>query len=337
MGARLLAVRGHGCFVGCTGSILSTRDSHLINNFSLLHLLPEATPPPPPPPPPSMRQKRAKAYKKQMHVYLHTFKFREPFQTIIDDEIITTCVKSSYDLVKGIDRTIQSESKPMITQCCIQALYQKNNQEAIDLAKRFERRRCNHPPKNPLKPAECIESITSINGANKHRYIVATQNYDLRKKLRKVPGVPLIFMNRSVMVMEPLSQASTDYSNLVEAKKLTGGLNDAKYAGYANKEEEQVPEEKETKAPESKKRKGPKGPNPLSVKKKKTETNPEQKETNGDSKKRRRKHKKLTTEGTEENAEASEPNTTEVSESKTEATEVSEPVTTEVSEPTADE
>lgn len=248
-----------------------------------------------------MRQKRAKAYKKQIYVYLHTFKFREPFQTIIDDEIITTCVKSSYDLIKGINRTIQAECKPMITQCCIQALYETKNQQAIDLAKTFERRRCNHPPKNPLKPAECIESITSINGVNKHRYIVATQSYDLRKKLRKVPGVPLIFMNRSVMVMEPLSEASSKYSNLVESKKLTGGLNDAKVAGYVNKEnnDEVAIEGKSPEEPVPKKRKGPKGPNPLSVKKKKMESTQENKD-DGDNKKRRRKHKKLGVESEKE-------------------------------------
>ena len=80
-----------------------------------------------------MRQKRAKAYKKQMNVYLHTFKFREPFQTIVDDEIILNCEKASFDIAKGLNRTIQGETKPMITQCSIEALYKTNNQDAISI------------------------------------------------------------------------------------------------------------------------------------------------------------------------------------------------------------
>lgn len=197
-----------------------------------------------------------------MNIYLHTFKFREPFQTIVDDELVLNCDKALFDLVKGLERTIQAEAKPMITQCCMQALYATDNQSAIDMAKKFERRRCNHPPKDPKPPAECIESIVNIDGLNKHRYVVASQSTRLRRRLRSVPGVPLIFMNRSVMVMEPASDSSKRAAALSENAKLNEGLNDSK-VGYVDKEE--VTEE-----PKKKKRKGPSEPNPLSVKKKKT-------------------------------------------------------------------
>lgn len=197
-----------------------------------------------------------------MTLYLHTFKFREPFQTIVDDQIILDCVKASFDIVKGLNRTIQAETKPMITQCCMQALYATNNQPAIDLAKTFERRRCNHPPKDPQPPVDCIRSITDIDGENKHRYIVASQSPKLRRKLRGVPGVPLVFMNRSVMVMEPASDSTKRAAALSENAKLSGGLNDAK-VGYISKPAEENFEVK------TKKRKGPAEPNPLSVKKKK--------------------------------------------------------------------
>ncbi len=65
-------------------------------------------------------------------------------------------------------------------------------------------------------------------------------------------------MNRSVMVMEPLSKKSAQISESLETSKLTGGLNDAKNAGIVQKIFLRV-------------RKGPKAPNPLSVKKKKVE------------------------------------------------------------------
>lgn len=230
-----------------------------------------------------------------MNVYLHTFKFREPFQTIVDDELVLTCDKASFNLPKGLTRTIQGESKPMITQCCMQALYLTDNQPAIDLAKSFERRRCNHFG-NPKPPAECIESIVNIEGENKHRYVVATQNTKLRKVLRGVPGVPLIFMNRSVMVMEPASDATMRAATLSENAKLTTGLNDTKI-GYVKKDTE----EDEAEQPQKKKRKGPKEPNPLSMKKKKTTSNESQpQDADKPKKKRARRHKK-SNESTESN------------------------------------
>ncbi|KAI5969310.1 hypothetical protein CANMA_001630 [Candida margitis] len=236
-----------------------------------------------------MRQKRAKSYKKQMNVYHYTFKFREPYQIIVDDEIVNTCQKSSFDIGKGLTRTIQAENKPMITQCCIQALYNGKNQDAINLAKTFERRKCNH--REAIAPRECISSIVDINGENKHRYVVATQDLELRRKLRQVPGVPLVYMNRSVMVMEPLSNASAKYSEQWESKKLTGGLNDLQAGKIVHEDEEDIEEENTGNEPAKKKRKGPKGPNPLSVKKKKKAETTEKED--GETKhKRRRKHKK---------------------------------------------
>jgi U3 small nucleolar RNA-associated protein 23 len=237
-----------------------------------------------------MRQKRAKQYRKQMLVYQHTFKFREPYQVIVDDEIVLGCSKASFDLGKGLERTLQAEVKPMITQCCIQKLYETRDQRAIDMAKSFERRRCNHPPKDPIPPHECIKSIVNISGENKHRYVVASDNDKLRYSLRKLPGVPLVYMNRSVMVMEPLSVASAKVSKNMEKSKLTQGLNNVK-SGVVLEKKEEIEEEEGVEKKEPKKRKGPKQPNPLSMKKKKVEQ-PQQKPTEKEPKKRRRSHKK---------------------------------------------
>lgn len=260
-----------------------------------------------------MRQKRAKSYRKQMLVYNHTFKFRQPYQVLVDDQLVLETFNSSFDLVKGLKRTLQAEVKPMITQCCMQQLYESRNQGAIDAAKEFERRRCNHNPKDPKSAEECLLSVVNVNGKNKHRYVVATQDVEIRRKLRKVPGVPLVYMNRSVMVMEPLSTASEKVSQEVENAKLYKGLNDAKYAGIAHNEEEAEEKGDGSQENKPKKRKGPKEPNPLSMKKKKkvasTSGSGEAGDHNGDSntassangetssaKRRRRRHRKASEE-----------------------------------------
>lgn len=260
-----------------------------------------------------MRQKRAKSYRKQMLVYNHTFKFRQPYQVLVDDQLVLETFNSSFDLVKGLKRTLQAEVKPMITQCCMQQLYESRNQGAIDAAKEFERRRCNHNPKDPKSAEECLLSVVNVNGKNKHRYVVATQDVEIRRKLRRVPGVPLVYMNRSVMVMEPLSTASEKVSQEVENAKLYKGLNDAKYAGIAHNEEEAEEKGDGSQENKPKKRKGPKEPNPLSMKKKKkvasTSGSGEAGDHNGDSntassangetssaKRRRRRHRKASEE-----------------------------------------
>ncbi|RCK62578.1 rRNA-processing protein UTP23 [Candida viswanathii] len=244
-----------------------------------------------------MRQKRAKSYKKQMSVYTNTFKFRTPYQVLLDPELLVTTHTQSFDILKGLQRTLQDECKPMITQCSMAALYATQNQALIDFAKTFERRRCNH--RETIPASECIALVVDVAGENKHRYVVGSQDGALRKKLRGVPGVPLVYMNRAVMVLESLSEASKGYNEKVERLKLTAGLN-SKDAGKVDEKKDGEGEggevEGEGEVKKGKKRKGPKEPNPLSVKKKKKVVlgNGELLEENKKKKKpnRRRKHKK---------------------------------------------
>lgn len=243
-----------------------------------------------------MRQNRAKAYRKQMNVYKMTFKFKPPIQVLVDSDAILEAQKTKFDLNKGIARTVQMETKLFITQCCINHLYNSGNQEAIDIAKTMEKRRCHHDETKTSD--DCISSITNVDGENKFRYVVVTQNAKLRRDLRQIPAVPLIYMNRSVMIMEPMSIATSRVVRAVERRKLTGGLNDARSAGLRD-EDKKTEEENENseKRPERKRKRGPKGPNPLSMKKKKkkvadVDAKKDNSQSEGAKKTRKRRHRR---------------------------------------------
>lgn len=246
-----------------------------------------------------MKLKREKQYRKLMGYLKLNFGFREPYQVLLDEEILLDAVSTKFDIVAGLDRTLQGKVKPMVTQCTVEHLYRAKTpeaKEAIKIAKTFERRRCGHvqrekPAENDAAPAEteaaesaapaqrkstenptplsAFECLSDVVGpTNKHRYCVATQKPKLRQKFRQIPGVPLIYLNRSVIIMEPMSKATQTMRSDIEQSKLVRGLNDA-----------------HTDEPETgpRKPKKVKGPNPLSVKKRQRE--PEQ---DGSGKKRRR-------------------------------------------------
>lgn len=172
----------------------------------------------------------------------------------------------------------------VITQCSIRHLYSlspadhPHKDASINLAKTFERRRCNHHElPEPLSERECMESVIVHNGENKHRYCVATQAPEIRQDLRAVPGVPLVYINRSVMIMEPMAPISAIKREREERGKFRAGIKETRPKAVKRKREDgedgegeggEGGEEGEEKK-KKKKRKGPKGPNPLSVKKKK--------------------------------------------------------------------
>ncbi|EKM60980.1 uncharacterized protein PHACADRAFT_247246 [Phanerochaete carnosa HHB-10118-sp] len=197
-----------------------------------------------------------------MQAYSLAFGFRQPYQALVDSLMCKDAMDHKLDLVKQLGIVLQGTVKPMITQCCIHELYLQGKviQPAVDLAKTFERRKCNHM--EPIPGDDCIANV--VGDKNKHRYIIVTQSQHLRAKLREIPAVPVVHINRSVMILEPMSEASVQAKEKAEQQQmLPSALETAKVAQSKPAEE-----------PPRKKRKGPKGPNPLSVKKKKVKRPP---------------------------------------------------------------
>ncbi|KAG6850823.1 hypothetical protein H0H93_008126 [Arthromyces matolae] len=190
-----------------------------------------------------MRQKRAKTYRKLMSLYAMTFGFRQPYQVLVDSEILKTGVEHKIELVRQLGTVLQGEVKP-------------KQQPSVDLAKTFERRKCNH--REPIPGDDCLMSVVGL--TNKHRYVIATQSQPLRVKLRNIPAVPIVHINRSVMILEPPSDLTLETKASIEAKALQPTASEMSLTSSRSAE-----------APK-KKIKGPKGPNPLSVKKKKIDS-----------------------------------------------------------------
>ncbi|KIK71200.1 hypothetical protein GYMLUDRAFT_211186 [Collybiopsis luxurians FD-317 M1] len=208
-----------------------------------------------------MRQKRAKTYRKLMGLYSMSFGFRQPYQVLVDSQLCKDSVDHKIELVKQLETVLQGNVKPMITQCCIHELYlQRGQQPAVDLAKNFERRKCNH--KEAIPGDDCLASV--VGDSNKHRYVIATQSNPLRSKLRLICAVPIVHINRSVMILEPPSGATLR----AKALKEQGALNSTTSA------EKALLTSSSTVTEPPKKRLRSKGPNPLSVKKRKKELPP---------------------------------------------------------------
>lgn len=193
-----------------------------------------------------MRGKRSKAYRKLLKQYELAFSFRQPYQVLVDADIIKDAHRFAIDLPQYLANTLHGEVKILITQCSMRHLYdaqkqqqqqqqtgqprgdpsQKNRssnpqqgkgreqqqhagdapfvdmRKVIEKAKEFERRRCGHRPEEYPEPLGTLECLGSCVGkTNKHRYVVASQDPEVRTNMRAIPGVPLIYISRSVMIV----------------------------------------------------------------------------------------------------------------------------------------
>jgi U3 small nucleolar RNA-associated protein 23 len=219
-----------------------------------------------------------KTYKKLMHQYALNFQFREPYQCLVDAAIVQDAARLPWDLIDGLKNTLHARQrvKPMITQCAMRHLYETDNQQLISYVKaNFEKRRCGHHElEKPLSTLECFQSVVDpkSSGHNKNCYIICSQDPKVRAKMRGVRGVPQIYIERSVMIMEPMADISRAEQEGLERGKLRAGLA-KRSTHYGNKRKREDDGQEATQLPpeERKKRKikGPKQPNPLSMKKKK--------------------------------------------------------------------
>ena len=169
------------------------------------------------------------------------------------------------------------------------SISQSQKDALILRAKGFERRRCNHHTLDqPLSTLECLSSVIDPKSSksNKNRYVVASQDEEVRRFCRGIKGVPLVYVKRSVMVMEPMAESSVSARENFEKGKFRVGIRGKNPAASVKRkrQEEQSNDEdseqdqhnasavtEEPLAVDSKKKKrkawGLKEPNPLSVKK----------------------------------------------------------------------
>ncbi|KAF9430424.1 hypothetical protein BGZ94_006901 [Podila epigama] len=256
-----------------------------------------------------MRLKRHKDYKRYMNMYCQTFHFRKPFQVLVDADFIQAALDQRIDLRTQIPKVLcdaskqrlpltlpitflfnqQPSSSPVVTPCTM-ALLKSRGEDASGAflaSKRFEKRRCKH--QEAVDEALCLSQI--IGNSNPHNYVVASQSKKLRSQFGQVPGVPLLYINRSNLILEPPSEASTTKCKQIEGAKTHASTKElttlktvkvtksghvALDAKLAKKLEEKAIQKKAKreamKAKILKKRQGPKEPNPLSIKKKKSKT-----------------------------------------------------------------
>ncbi|KAF9364477.1 hypothetical protein BGX34_001406 [Mortierella sp. NVP85] len=233
-----------------------------------------------------MRLKRHKDYKRYMNMYCKTFSFRKPYQVLVDADFIQAALDQRMDLRTMIPNVLCDASKQMVTPCTMATLKSRGDEGsgAFIASKRFEKRRCKH--QEPVDESICLSEI--IADSNPHNYVVGSQSKKLRLKFAMVPGVPLLYIKRANMILEPPSATSLQAGRNIESQKTHASNTelqtlkavkvsalgkvsmDAKLIKKIDAKKEAKHQKLEVKkAKILKKRAGPKEPNPLSVKKKK--------------------------------------------------------------------
>jgi U3 small nucleolar RNA-associated protein 23 len=173
-----------------------------------------------------MRHERRKEYKNHLKFFARTFNIRKPYHIICDGNFVHHYVSHNLGSdVQELERLIgtvldTNEFKLYVVDSAIKELEDLKEEKTLNVLRRIERLRVGKDYKESLKTPPPLAIKKMIGSRNFRRFIVATQDEELRELLREVPGVPLLFFQRVLIGLEAPSRASQDYWSAQEQRKL---------------------------------------------------------------------------------------------------------------------
>lgn len=127
-----------------------------------------------------------------------------PYQVLVDTNFLSHTVQKKLELLPTMMDCLYAKCIPTITDCVMAELEKLGQKYRIALRiardERWERLKCGH---SGTYADDCI-----VDRVMRHKiYIVATNDRDLKRRIRKIPGVPIMSVARGKYVIERLPDA----------------------------------------------------------------------------------------------------------------------------------
>lgn len=128
-----------------------------------------------------------------------------PYHVFIDTNFINFSIQNKIDLVKGMMDCLLAKCIPCITDCVVAELQKLGPKYRIALkialsTEGVERFPCMH---KGTYADDCIVSRVTAHPC----FLVATCDKQLKQRIRKIPGVPIMYIKSRKYVVERLPEA----------------------------------------------------------------------------------------------------------------------------------
>ncbi|VUC25877.1 unnamed protein product [Clonostachys rosea] len=129
-----------------------------------------------------------------------------PYHVILDTNFFSHSISHKVDIQDGLMDLLLAKCIPVVTECTIaelESLPPGKFRLALRLARdeRWKRLKCSH---SGTYADQCIVDTVMQNRC----YLVGTDDKELRQRLRKIPGVPLVGVGRGKFHIERLPEIS---------------------------------------------------------------------------------------------------------------------------------
>ncbi|VVC34128.1 PIN domain,PIN domain-like,rRNA-processing protein Fcf1/Utp23 [Cinara cedri] len=127
-----------------------------------------------------------------------------PYHILVDTNFISFSIKYKMDVVQNMMDCLYAKCIPYVTDCIVGELEKLGQKYKIALKivkdPRFQRIQCMHPG---TYADDCL-----VQRVTQHKcYIVATCDRDLKRRIRKIPGVPIMYIAQRRYTIERMPDA----------------------------------------------------------------------------------------------------------------------------------
>jgi len=161
-----------------------------------------------------LKEKEKKEGKKTEHLqsssalfFQYNTQLGPPFHILVDTNFVNFSISNKMDIIQNMMDTLYAKCIPYITDCVMGELEKLGAKYklALKIVKdpRFERLPCMH--KGTYADDCLLQRVTQHKA-----YIVATCDKDLKQRIRKVPGVPIMFISSHRYTIERMPDAYGD-------------------------------------------------------------------------------------------------------------------------------
>lgn len=229
-----------------------------------------------------MKVKRQKHVRKILTFYKSYFGYHSPYEVLVDGTFCRAALNDKLNISEQLPKYLDAEVKLCTTRCVLAECEALGSllYGPLKILQQYTVVPCKH--KRPVLPYNCLRKMAIATKKGKAKYLIATQDESLTERIRRMPGVGLLYIAYNAINLETPSEASKlkadekVHASLAPTAHEQIAINNMKESAFGPQE------------PRKPKKKKIKGPNPLSCKKPKVKTSQTIKTVSDGSRKRKR-------------------------------------------------
>lgn len=160
-----------------------------------------------------VRHDRAKRAKKTMKFFKMNYGVKPPYFVLMDPEFIATSLEKKVFVKTAVPELLAGSAVLVVTRCVTAHLRAGGEKYAAAalMAKRLQHEECSH--ERPLHPHNCLFSLLKQQEEREKKLCLASQNRRFQTRVRELPGIPMLHISNTMVLLDPPTPASTKHAD----------------------------------------------------------------------------------------------------------------------------